>query len=169
MLDNPKQWVVAIVAMSKFDGGIVADLLRDLGARVHLFVDSEQALASLDRIGANIAIVAVDAKPISGEEWVRRLRRETVYSTRKSPVFMLAPKLTVAIAEMCRHAGANAVIGMPVSSAVLINTIKKVLAKPRPFIDAEGYVGPCRRAGIVTAGNGSRRRKADDQAAARAP
>src|SRR6185312_15154144 len=37
-----------------------------------------------------------------------------------------------------------------------------VLTQPREFIDAEGYVGPCRRAGIVTAGAPRKRRKADD-------
>jgi hypothetical protein len=41
-----------------------------------------------------------------------------------------------------------------------------VLATPRPFIDAAGYVGPCRRAGIVTAGPAQRRRKVDDRAVA---
>ncbi|NJM35956.1 MAG: hypothetical protein HC850_16135 [Rhodomicrobium sp.] len=50
---------------------------------------------------------------------------------------------------------------MPISGGVIINTVKKVLARPRPFIDEAGYVGPCRRAGIVIAGVGSRRRRSD--------
>jgi hypothetical protein len=68
------------------------------------------------------------------------------------------------MAEECRHAGANALIGKPISAKVLLATINKVLSKPREFIDAEGYVGPCRRAGIVTAGAPRKRRKADDSA-----
>ena len=45
-------------------------------------------------------------------------------------------------------------------------TINKVLAKPRPFVDSDVYVGPCRRAGIVSAGTGKYRRKSDEQRAA---
>jgi hypothetical protein len=67
------------------------------------------------------------------------------------------------MAEECRHAGANALIGKPLSAKVLTTTITKVLANPRPFIDAEGYVGPCRRAGIVTAGAPKKRRKVDSE------
>src|SRR5262249_31646105 len=54
----------------------------------------------------------------------------------------------------------------PLSAKVLTATIHKVLTQPREFIDAEGYVGPCRRAGIVTAGAPRKRRKADDEAKA---
>jgi hypothetical protein len=68
------------------------------------------------------------------------------------------------MAEQCRHAGANALIGKPLSAKVLNATINKVLTHPRPFVEADGYVGPCRRAGIVTAGAPKKRRKADDQA-----
>lgn len=52
-------------------------------------------------------------------------------------------------------------IGLPITSNSLINTITKVLARPRPFIETEIYTGPCGRAGIVTAGAGARRRKSD--------
>lgn len=162
---DTKRWVVAVVTASRFDGGIVVDLLRGVGARAQMFLDSEQALQSLDRLGANLVVIGVDAHPLNGEDWVRRLRRMSTSSARKAPCFVLTPKLTHAIVEICRHAGANAAIGMPVSGASLINTIKKVLAHPRPFIDCEVYAGPCRRAGILTAGAGSRRRKSDAQAA----
>ncbi len=65
------------------------------------------------------------------------------------------------MAEECRHAGCNALIGKPLSGKVLLNTINKVLSHPREFIDGDRYIGPCRRAGIVTAGAPTKRRKAD--------
>ena len=40
---------------------------------------------------------------------------------------------SLAMAEQCRHAGANALIGKPISAKVLLATITKVLSKPREF------------------------------------
>lgn len=74
---------------------------------------------------------------------------------RKAPVFVISSTLTLALAESFRHAGANAIIGKPISTAAQLNTMRKVLANPRPFIEGANYVGPCRRAGIVTAGQAS--------------
>jgi DNA-binding response OmpR family regulator len=150
---------VAVVTPQRFEGQLLVDLIRTAGAqRSRLYADSEMALEQIMHQYHGVLIVALDAAPTDGLAWVRRLRRIRTCKSRTSPVFMLARSLTLSVAESCRHSGANAVIGMPVSNATLINTIKKVLARPRPFIEEAGYVGPCRRAGIVTVGIGARRR-----------
>lgn len=144
----------------------MCDLLRTAGAaRCRLFTDSQSALAHLAHERANVVIGALDAAPLEGLAWTRTLRRDRECRSRTAPIFLLARSLTASVAEACRRAGANAVIGMPVSNATLLNTIKRVHARPRPFIEEAGYVGPCRRAGIVTAGAGSRRRQTDASAA----
>lgn len=150
---------VAIVTPQRFEGHLLLDLVRAAGAlRSRLIADSEVALAHVTHEQINVLIVALDAAPIDGLTWVRQMRRERACRSRTAPVFLLARTLTQSVAEACRRAGANAVIGMPFSNAVLLSTIEKVLAKPRPFVEEAGYVGPCRRAGIVTAGKGARRR-----------
>jgi CheY-like chemotaxis protein len=149
---------VAIVTPQRFEGQLLVDLVRNAGAlRSRVIADSEVALAHVTHEQTNAIIVALDAAPIDGLAWVRQMRRERACRSRAAPVFLLARTLTLSVAEACRHAGANAVIGMPFSNAVLLNTIRKVLAQPRPFVEEAGYVGPCRRAGIVTAGMGARR------------
>src|SRR5262249_10837222 len=120
------------------------------------------ALDMLEVYNANIIICAYETLPLDGAEWTKTFRRNHKLPCRKSAIFITSSAFSHAMAEKCRHAGANALIGKPLSAKVLIATIKKVLSQPRPFIDAEGYVGPCRRAGIVTAGAPKKRRKADD-------
>jgi CheY-like chemotaxis protein len=156
-----------LVTPNRFEGKLIADLLRAAGAApARIETDSEAALTSLGCLQPNILVTALDAAPVEGLAWVRALRRTKDPRTRTAVVFILARALTASVAEACRVAGANAVIGLPVSGATLINTVKKVLAKPRPFIEAAGYIGPCRRAGIVTAGAGSRRRRSDQTSSA---
>lgn len=167
---NVKNWSVCLIEPNKFERQIFVDLLRNAGVeKIKAFADSDEAMETLELFSATIIIGAVEMTPTDGATWTRVFRRNTNAANRKAPVFLTSRAFLRSTAEECRHAGANALIGKPVSGKVLIATITKVLANPRPFVDAPGYVGPCRRAGIVTAGTGSRRRKSDDTARAAAP
>ncbi|MGD9965571.1 MAG: response regulator [Hyphomonadaceae bacterium] len=165
---NQKAWTVCVVEPNKFEGQIIVDLLRNAGVdKVKLVADQAAAIELLEVYNANVVIAAFEMAPLDGAEWTRAYRRNHKLPGRKQAIFVTSGAFSLAVAEQCRHAGANALIGKPISAKVLIATISKVLSKPREFIDAEGYVGPCRRAGIVTAGGPKARRKADAAGGAR--
>lgn len=157
-----REWRPAVIASAKFEAQIIFDLLRNAAvADVLTFSDVAYALEGLRGARANMVFMSL-ANETAALEWVRSLRRAVDHSLRKAPVLIISSQLTAAQAERFRHAGANAIIAKPVSTATLTGVVKKVLAKPRPFIESAVYVGPCRRAGIVTAGPDKRRRQADD-------
>lgn len=160
---NPSGWNVCVIEPNKFERqNIIVDVLRNAGvADIKEAPDGEIALELLRRFKANVIIAAFELPSQDGAAWTREFRRNKSVADRKAAIFITSGAFSLAMAEQCRHAGANALIGKPLSAKVLIATITKVLAKPRPFIDAEGYVGPCRRAGIVTAGAPKKRRKLD--------
>jgi CheY-like chemotaxis protein len=165
-----KNWTVCIIEPNKFEGQIILDLLRNAGVeKVKVFTDQDAALDVLEVFNANVVIASFEMAPLDGAAWTRLYRRNHKLPGRKQAIFVTSGAFSLAMAEQCRHAGANALIGKPISTKVLLATINKVLTKPREFIDAEGYVGPCRRAGIVTAGGPKKRRKADDSVDAKAP
>lgn len=168
---HARDWIVCLIEPNKFEAQIIIDLLRVAGVeKLKWIADSEEALAALDLYPANVIIASAESAPVDGVAWTKRFRRNSEVMNRKAPVFLTSRAFSRSLAEDCRHAGANALIGKPVSAKILVATIGKVLAAPRPFIDAPGYVGPCRRAGIVTAGAPKRRRKADtEQSAPSAP
>jgi CheY-like chemotaxis protein len=161
-----RNWTVLVVEPNKYEGQIILDLLRNAGCdKVRVVMDQAAALDLLEVYNANVVIASFEMTPLDGAGWTRAYRRNKKLPGRKQAIFITSGAFSLAMAEQCRHAGANALIGKPISAKVLIATINKVLSKPREFIDAEGYVGPCRRAGIVTAGAPKARRKADDGAA----
>ncbi|WP_395647378.1 hypothetical protein [Terricaulis sp.] len=161
-----RNWSVVVIETNKFEAQLVVDLLRNAGVdKIKVFTDSEAAMDTLEVSPANIIICSLESTPIAGVAWTRAFRRNMKAVSRKSAIFITSRAFSRSIAEDCRHGGANALIGKPLSGKVLMATIQKVLGAPRPFIDAAGYVGPCRRAGIVTAGAPKKRRKADEQAA----
>lgn len=164
---NEKSWNVCVIEPNKFEGQIIVDLLRNAGVdKVRLFAGQADGLDWLEACNSNIVIASFEMQPLDGAAWTRAFRRNRKLVNRKAAIFITSGAFSRAMAEECRHAGANALIGKPVSAKVIIATIKKVLAAPRDFIDNEGdgYVGPCRRAGIVTAGAPKKRRKVDENA-----
>ncbi len=161
-----KNWTVLVVEPNKFEGQIILDLLRNAGVeKVKVVTDQAAAFEVLEVYNANVVIASFEMMPLDGAGWTRSYRRNQKLPGRKQAIFITSGAFSLAMAEECRHAGANALIGKPISAKVLTATINKVLTKPRDFIDAAGYVGPCRRAGIVTAGAPKKRRKADDSLA----
>ncbi|MBL8545320.1 MAG: response regulator [Hyphomonadaceae bacterium] len=164
-MNNLKTWTVLVVEPNKFEGQIILDLLRNAGVdKVKVCMDQAAAIDLLEVYPANVVIASFEMLPMDGAAWTRAYRRNHKLPGRKQAIFITSGAFSLAMAEECRHAGANALIGKPISAKVLTATISKVLGKPREFIDAAGYVGPCRRAGIVTAGAPKQRRKADDSA-----
>ncbi|MBC7770614.1 MAG: response regulator [Phycisphaerales bacterium] len=161
-----KNWTVCLIEPNKFEGQIMLDLLRNAGVdKVRVFTNADEAMDALKIYKANIIVASFELPGSDGALWTRALRRNHGLADRHAAVFITSGAFSRAMAEECRHAGANALIGKPISTKVLLATINKVLGSPRPFIDAEGYVGPCRRAGIVTAGAPKKRRCADSSAA----
>lgn len=164
---NVKNWTVCLIEPNKFEAQIILDLLRNAGVdKVRVVNDPGEAVEILEIYNANIVISSFELGAQDAAIWTKAFRRNHGLANRKAAVFVTSGAFSRAMAEQCRHAGCNALIGKPISGKVLMATINKVLTQPRPFIDAEGYVGPCRRAGIVTAGAPRKRRKADESAAA---
>jgi CheY-like chemotaxis protein len=167
---NVKDWTVCLIEPNKFEGQIIVDLLRNAGVdKVRLVASQDDAMDLLEVYNANVVIASFEMGPLDGAAWTKLYRRNKKLPGRKAAIFITSSAFSRTMAEECRHAGCNALIGKPISGKVLMATITKVLTQPRTFIDTEtGYVGPCRRAGIVTAGAPKKRRKADDSAEAAA-
>ncbi|MGE0595531.1 MAG: hypothetical protein AB7P07_04165 [Hyphomonadaceae bacterium] len=167
---QPRDWIVCLIEPNKFEAQIILDLLRVAGVeKIKWVTGSEEGAAALELYAANVIVASVESAPVDGVAWTKSFRRSADVVNRKAPIFLTSRAFSRSLAEDCRHAGANALIGKPVSAKTLVATISKVLGAPRPFIDAPGYVGPCRRAGIVTAGEPKKRRKADAEAVQAAP
>lgn len=165
-----KNWTICLVEPNKFEGQIILDLLRNAGVdKVKVVAGQADAIDLLEVYNANIVIASFEMAPMDGAAWTKAFRRNKKLANRRAAIFITSGAFSLTMAESCRHAGANALIGKPISTKVLIATINKVLDNPRTFVEGDGYVGPCRRAGIVTAGAPKKRRHADDSAAPAAP
>src|SRR5262245_6097080 len=135
---DAKNWTVCLIEPNKFERQIIVDILKNAGVEnLKAFAAQEDALALLARINANVIIAAYEMAPLEGAAWTKAFRRSRALPCRKSAVFITSGAFSRAMAEDCRHAGANALIGKPLSAKVLTATIHKVLTQPREAIHAE--------------------------------
>lgn len=86
-----------------------------------------------------------DLLPLSGAEFVRRLRRSPHSPNPFVPVVMVVNQNADEHAARARDAGVNEVVAKPLRAGDLCRRIMSLIDDKRHFITAETYKGPCRR------------------------
>lgn len=82
---------------------------------------------------------------ISGIDFIKRLRHASGSPNRFAPAMMLVDGLTQREIFEARDAGINEVVMKPLSAKDFCARVTQAFDKPRNFITAPAYKGPCRR------------------------
>lgn len=110
--------------------------------------------------GSNV-ISHIDILPVSGVDFVKRLRRSPASPNPFIPVIMFADTVEKMQVVSARDAGVNEICIKPLSAEELCNRIMAVIDSPRIFVTAENYKGPCRRRKTLPLPQQQERRKRD--------
>jgi DNA-binding response OmpR family regulator len=125
---------------------IVRMILADFGVRrVEEAGGGMNALTRMQADPADIVITDCNMPDLNGVEFVRRLRAQEVTSAAMTPVIMLTAHAQRSFVIAARDAGVTEFCAKPVTAANLWKRIVSVIDKPRPFVKAGVYFGPCRR------------------------
>lgn len=81
----------------------------------------------------------------SGIDFVRRLRHAPGSPNRFAPVVLLSDGITEQEIRQARDAGVNELLMKPISAKDFCDRIIQIFDRPRNFVTAPGYKGPCRR------------------------
>jgi len=114
---------------------------------VHLvFTDWELRVRKKRPLGDDEAApTAKDILPLSGTEFVKRLRQSPHSPNPFVPVVMVVNQDADAPSAKARDAGVNEIITKPLQADELCRRIMSLIDDTRHFITAESYKGPCRR------------------------
>jgi len=126
-----------------------SDVIKTLKRRViHLIVTDGELLVRKKRVpgmeGADTPRPE-DLLPISGIEFVKRLRQSPHSPSPFVPVMMVIGKEDEALLRRARDAGVNEIIVKPLAADDICERISGIIDDKRFFITAESYKGPCRR------------------------
>ena len=141
--------IVAIEGMLPMMG-ILSGILRSFRFQaVNVLGNSDEAWARLNaepRMKADIILLDWNAHPVSGEMFVRQLRRVDNPTLAETPVIAIIANADRDVVFAARDSGVNVVLLRPFSAAQLLDKVMWTLGQEdTPFIRSEGYVGPDRR------------------------
>lgn len=143
--------------------GTLSGILRSFRFNaVNVLPSSEEAWTRLTvepRLRPDVILIDWNAHPLSGEEFVRQLRRVNHQQVAETPVIAIIANADREVVLAARDSGVNAVLLRPFSAAQLMEKVLWTLGQEDvTFIRSEGYVGPDRRRFRTAEYLGERRR-----------
>jgi len=145
---------------------LLSDIMKGLGAReVYVESDDERALELLRDVEPGIIFTERSGETLNGETLARRVRRSSM-ACRMSPIIMVTGEATAAAIKGARDAGVHEFLRKPYTTGDLFKRVENVALKPRPWVEAVGYVGPDRRRFNSGEYAGTRKRRADGSSGA---
>ena len=146
--------------------GTLSGILRSFRfSAVNVMGNSEEGWSRLTaepRLKADILLIDWNAHPLTGEQFVKQLRRSGQAGLDETPVIAIIANADRAVVLAARDSGVNAVLLRPFSAAQLLEKVLWTLGQEDvEFIRAEGYVGPDRRRFRTAEYLGERRREGE--------
>lgn len=141
---------------------LVRSVLFSFGFRtITLATDSDSALQLLGKERFDFIITEWTLKAGDGIALVKAIRAAKDHQRlrRDIPIIMLTARSEPSAVQHARDAGITEFLVKPFSARTLSHRLIQIIDKPRMFIDAPDYVGPCRRRRGEVPAAGERRNK----------
>jgi two-component system, chemotaxis family, chemotaxis protein CheY len=153
------QYSVLVADPSSYMTTLIASMLRSLGVQdIVEQTDSANTLLALGRKVFDVILIEEGLSPIDGVKLTRQLRATEDAPNRQAAVIMTFTVAELRRIEEARDAGVTEFLRKPLSASILKSRIEAALANPRPFVEAEIYVGPDRRRRRAPIGGQERRK-----------
>jgi YesN/AraC family two-component response regulator len=150
---------VLLVDDNYFMVQLLTHLMHAMGVRhIATALDGESAFDVFEDYAPGLIVSDWDMKPVNGEQLVRMVRDRDLSPDPYVPIIMLTGYSEIRRVIAARDFGVTEFLVKPISAARLYQRLVNVVERPRPFVDAEQYFGPCRRRDIADDFAGAERR-----------
>lgn len=139
---------VLVVDRDARTASLVTSVLRAFGfTLIEVATDAAAVLAAMQKKSYDLIITEWHLASENGVQLVRAVRASPKNLTmrRDVPIIMLTAQSGIPSVKAARDSGITEFLAKPFSAKTLAARLIQVIDKPRNFIDAPGYVGPCRR------------------------
>ena len=152
---------VVLVEPNPSAARLMTDIMKGLGAReVYVDGDEDRALELVRDAEPGIIFMERAGPSLNGESLARRIRRSHMVC-RMAPIIMVTAEATAGAIKGARDAGVHEFLRKPFTTGDLFKRVENVALKPRPWVEAVGYVGPDRRRFNSGEYAGAKKRKGD--------
>jgi two-component system chemotaxis response regulator CheY len=156
----PNNLRVLIVDPSTHMRQLLRSMLQSEGAEA--IYASNNAVAGFDAYCSdeyNIVFTDFEMEPMSGLSFVDLIRKSPKSPNPYVPIIMLSFDSYEQRVKRARDHGITEFIAKPFSIDIVLERLKAVFEKPRPFIRTNSYFGPDRRRVFLSDYSGPERRK----------
>ncbi len=135
-----------VVDDNQLSSDVLRDILTTLGAdKVRRCPDSDAAIDILGQGDIDILIAEWNIAPKNGLELIEWVRNSVDSPNRMLPVIMVTANSAQEYVIRARDQGVTEFLAKPYRGEEIFERMVRVIAKPRAFVNAEGYFGPDRR------------------------
>ncbi|HBT42273.1 MAG: response regulator [Alphaproteobacteria bacterium] len=126
---------------------LVRTFLEGFGIKeVTVSSDAEEAYDLVVNLDPDLIITDWNMAPVSGLEFVERIRKGANVPNRFVPIIMLTGYTEMKRVEEARDAGINSFLAKPISAASLYKRLVTSVQDKRQYVESTGgYFGPDRR------------------------
>ena len=150
--------------------GLLIGMLQGIGiSQIKEASNGEEALLTLRRWTADLAFVDLQMTPVDGIEFTRAIRKAPNTPDPYLPIIMLTGHAQLGRVTEARDAGVNELLVKPLDPKVVVERLRAVIGRQRPFVRSADYVGPDRRRRSSETYEGPFRRETDRQNRRRLP
>jgi DNA-binding response OmpR family regulator len=151
-----------LVDSDHFTRGLISQMLRGFEMDTPtIYETGAAAKAHLKNHYADLCLIEAVLPDMECSELIRWIRRQDKSPLRFIPIIVMSSYTQHRHVTLARDAGANLVIGKPVSPRSLFDRIAWVAKTPKPFIETASYAGPDRRFRDVEPLDGKKKRETD--------
>jgi len=104
-----------------------------------------EALEALRSWGPDVAIVDFQMTPMDGVEFTRIVRNAPDSANPYLPIVMMTGHSAKSRVVEARDAGVTEFVAKPLAARAVLDRLKAVIYRPRPFVRSSSYFGPDRR------------------------
>jgi CheY-like chemotaxis protein len=138
--------IVLIIDDSRYARSFIKSALHSFGVRnIHEAADGPTGLELLAEHKIDLILVDHDMEPLDGIGFTRLVREGHVPDRQDVPIIMISGMSEMDKVVEARNSGVNEFLVKPVSAESLFRRLRSSLINPRPFVNADRYIGPCRR------------------------
>lgn len=135
-----------VVDSNPLSAELVRDILVMLGTQIiRIAKTTDRALQILRSEEIDVVITEYLTEPEDGVEFVDRLRNGIDSPDRQIPIIMLTANSEPVNVARARDAGVSEFLTKPFNVEGLYRRLVSVIARPRAYVNSEGYFGPDRR------------------------
>lgn len=125
---------------------LVATVLKAFGMReVEFAKEGTEAIDKLEATEFDLMITDLVMAPLDGITLTRMIRKGEARISPYLPIIVMTGHTDRQNVFEARDAGVTEIVAKPITPKALYERIVAIIEKPRPFVRAKGYTGPCRR------------------------